>query len=182
MCTIRATWQVSQPTVQCLGWACAASSGIWSNAILKIDVPSLPHNTTVQKYVYLLAIPNCERREGKNAVGISNMERYYWTSLKKKCHNIFFFGSKRDGVPSWFEGWGEIEMLSVQTSERKWERKRRRTWVLELHTSRVPGPHSFEVFDLLSFWRGAAYGNCSFYGAKVEGVACFLMVIELLQK
>lgn len=87
MCT---TQQVSQPAVQCLGWACAASLGIWSNTILKIDVPSLPHNTTVQKYVYLLVFPNCEKREEKNAVGNSHMERYYWASLKKKCHNILF--------------------------------------------------------------------------------------------
>jgi len=43
----------------------AASLGTWSNRVLKIDVPSLSHNTTVQKYVYLLAIPNCEEREEK---------------------------------------------------------------------------------------------------------------------
>lgn len=89
ICTIRATWRISQPTGQCLDWTCAASLGVWSNIILKIDVPSLPHNTTVQKYVYLLAIPNCEKTEEKNAVGNSHIERYYWTSLKNKCHNIF---------------------------------------------------------------------------------------------
>lgn len=181
MCTIRAAWQVSQPTVQCLGWACVASLGIWSNTVLKIDVPSLPRNTTVQKYVYLLAIPNCEKREGKNAVGNSDRKRYYWTSLKEKCHNIFFLVLKEVLCQAGLKA--EVKFkCSVYRLLRGNERKRRRTWVLELHSSRVPGPHSFEVFDLLSFWRGPAFGNCSFYGAKVEGFWYFLMVIELLQK
>lgn len=122
MCTIRATWQVSQPAVQCLGWACAASLGIWSSTVLKIDAPSLPHNTTVQKYVYLLAIPNCEKkkkccRKFPHGIILLNF-------INKKVSQHFLFGSRRGGVPSWFEGWGEIIMLGVQISERKWEKKK----------------------------------------------------------
>lgn len=179
MCTIRATWQVSQPAVQCLGWACAASLGIWSSTVLKIDVPSLPHSTTVQKYVYLLAIPNCEKE--KNAGGNSHMEWYCWTSLKKKCHSIFFLVLKEVVCQAGLRA--EVKSECSVYRLLRGNEKKRRTWVLELQTSRVLGPQSFEGFDLvLSFWRGAAYGNFHFCGAKVEGVWCFLMVIELLQK
>lgn len=51
---------------------------------------SLPYPTTqlFKKYVYSLAIPNCERREEKNVVGNTHItQRYNWTVFKE-CHNI----------------------------------------------------------------------------------------------
>lgn len=90
MYIIRATWQVNQPTGQCLGWVCAASFGTWNNRVLKIDVPALPHNTTVQKYVYLLAIPNCEEREEKMLWEISTWNDIIELHLRKSVTTFPF--------------------------------------------------------------------------------------------
>lgn len=60
----------------------------------------------------------------------------------------FLFGSKRGYMPSSFESWGAIEVLSIQSSETKWERKREEN---ECCICLLPGCHCFVISRCLIY-------------------------------